>query len=87
MMKRYSDLYLFGFGKDIQCCQKELSKNLRLNWSCEIKTIGITDYLCFEYTGSEVEKSTIFLLGSKYEERECIKVVNIIPINRIINVY
>ena len=79
-MKRYSDLYLFGFGKDIKSYQKELSKNLRSNWSCEIKNIGVTDYLSFEYTGSEVEKSTIFLLGSEYEERECVKVANIIPI-------
>lgn len=79
-MKRYSDLYLFGFGKDIKSCQKELSKNLHSDWSCEIKTIGITDYLCFEYKGGEVEKSTIFLLGSEYEGKECVKVANIIPI-------
>ncbi len=79
-MEKISEMYLFGFGKDVYCYQKEMSKNLHAKWNCQTKSIGTSDYLLFDFVGSEVEKSTVFLLGSEYEGRECVKVVNIIPI-------
>ena len=68
-MEKISELYLFGFGKDVYCYQQEMSKNLHAKWNCQTKSIGTSDYLLFDFVGNEVKKSTVFLLGSEYEGR------------------
>ena len=80
-MKVYKEVSVKGKKDLLIEFSKSIVEYLNDNWKVEKQEARFSEYLELTYTGTLMPKATVFLYTYRYE-REYIKVVNIIPIEK-----
>lgn len=79
-MKIYKELCFYGSEDDFRAFATGISKYLPSNWK-DPQLNTAADQLVVSYLGKEEEPAKLFLCKSKYENKACYRVTNIIPAN------
>ena len=77
-MKIYKELCFYGSEEDFRAFANGVSKYIPSDWGCP-KTNPNADQLVFAYLGLKEEPAHLYLCKSKYQDKPCYRVTNIVP--------
>ena len=81
-MKVFKDLYIYGDPNSEKTFFEQIYNKLPRDWEKSKQADKLKDYLLITYSGRLLPKAMVSLNYSLYQEKECLKIGNIVPVDK-----